>query len=239
MTGNVSIQEPIPAELRHSRIAGDRSTPLPEHAATFAGSIVRRVAATPDREAFRYPGPDGAWSSMTWGQAGKEIFTLAAGLVSMGLEVGDRVAIASSTRLDWILIDSAIMCAGGATTTIYPNTNVDDVVFILADSRARILFAEDAAQAAKAADNRSQLPDLMAIVLIDGPAAGELISVESLRALGVETLAADPLVITARVTRLTPESLATLIYTSGTTGRPKGVELTHRSWVFQAQHSTL
>ena len=107
--------------------------PLPTHADTLAGSILRRVATTPSREAFRYPGTAGAWNSMTWDEAGDEIVALAAGLVSLGLRIGDRVAIASSTRVEWILADSAIMCAGGATTTIYPNTQVDDVVFILAD----------------------------------------------------------------------------------------------------------
>ena len=208
--------------------------PLPTHADTLAGSILRRVATTPNREAFRYPGTAGAWNSMTWDEAGDEIVALAAGLVSLGLRIGDRVAIASSTRVEWILADSAIMCAGGATTTIYPNTHVDDVVFILADSGSRILFAEDAEQAAKAANDWDRLPDLMAIVVIDGPGDGDrIISIDALRALGAATLAADPRVIDARVARLTPDSLATLIYTSGTTGRPKGVELTHRSWVFQ------
>ena len=234
MTGIVNSRSSTSSALPPDSIAGDLRTKLPAHADTLAGSILDRVTATPDREAFRYPGGNGAWDSMTWGQAGDEIETLAAGLVSLGLRVGDRVAIASSTRLEWILADSAIMCAGGATTTIYPNTHVDDVVFILADSGSRILFAENADQAAKAANDRDRLPDLMAIVVIDGPGDDDrIISMDSLRALGAATLAADPGVIDARVAGLTPDSLATLIYTSGTTGRPKGVELTHRSWVFQ------
>ena len=234
MTSIVSTHRSTISALPHDSIAGDLGTQLPPHATTLAGSILDRVSATPDREAFRYPGRHGVWTSMTWGQAGQEIVTLAAGLVSLGLQIGDRVAIASSTRLEWILADSAIMCAGGATTTIYPNTNVEDVVFILADSGARILFAENADQAAKAANDRDRLPDLMAIVVIDGPGDDDfIVTLDHLRALGEITLAADPQVIETRVARLTPDSLATLIYTSGTTGRPKGVELTHRSWVFQ------
>jgi long-chain acyl-CoA synthetase len=233
MTGIVG--PPASTSVRgQDSIAGDLSARLPAHADTLAGSILDRVAATPDREAFRYPGSDGSWSSMTWGEAGQEIATLAAGLVALGLQVGDRVAIASSTRLEWILADSAIMCAGGATTTIYPSTQVDEVVFILADSRARILVAEDAAQASKAANDRERLPDLQAIVVIDGPGDGDLIiTLDAFRALGAAALAADPQVIDKRVAQLTPDSLATLIYTSGTTGQPKGVELTHGSWVFE------
>ncbi len=234
MTGIVSPASSTSPALGRDSIAGDLRTRLPVHADTLAVSILHRVAATPDREAFRYPGGHGVWDSMTWGQVGQEIVTLAAGLVSLGLRVGDRVAIASSTRMEWITADSAIVCAGGATTTIYPSTQVDEVVFILADSGARILFAEDAAQAAKAANDRDRLPDLMAIVVIDGPGDGDLvISMDDLRALGAAKLDSDPHVIDARVACLTPDSLATLIYTSGTTGRPKGVELTHRSWVFE------
>ena len=234
MTGIVSSRPSTPTAPPHDSIAGDLGMPLPAHADTLAGSILHRVATTPDREAFRSPGARGAWTSMTWGRAGDEILALAAGLVSLGLHLGDRVAIASSTRVEWILADSAIMCAGGATTTIYPNTNVEDVVFILADSGSRILFAEDTEQASKAANDWERLPDLMAIVVIDGPGDGDrIITIDALRALGTATLAADPQVIDNRVADLTPDSLATLIYTSGTTGRPKGVELTHRSWVFQ------
>ena len=234
MTGIVNSRSSTSSALPPDSIAGDLRTQLPAHADTLAGSILDRVTATPDREAFRYPGGNGSWDSMTWGQAGAEIETLAAGLVALGLRIGDRVAIASSTRLEWILADSAIMCAGGATTTIYPNTNVEDVVFILADSGTRILFAEDADQAAKAANDRDRLPDLMAIVVIDGPGDDDfIVTMDQLRALGEITLAAAPQVIDARVAQLSPDSLATLIYTSGTTGRPKGVELTHRSWVFQ------
>ena len=77
------------------------------------------------------------------------------------------------------------MCAGGATTRIYPNTHVEDVVFILADSGSRILFAEDADQAAKAANDWERLPDLIAIVVIDGPGDGDrIITMDTLRALG-------------------------------------------------------
>ena len=75
------------------------------------------------------------------------MFDLAAGLVDLGVEPQQRVAIASTTRIEWILADLAIMCAGGATTTVYPTTTAPDVAYILGDSESVVLFAEDAEQA--------------------------------------------------------------------------------------------
>ncbi len=216
------------------QIAGSLATPLPPHAPTLAHSILDRVAATPDRLAYRYPTPDGDWGAMTWREAGDEMRTLAAGLVSLGLQPEDRVAIASNTRLDWILADGAVTLAGGANTTLYPSTGEDDFGYIVADSGARLLVAEDQVQADKALHQRDRLPELTRIILIDGEGDGDfVISWAQLRERGVEALAKDPALIEGRVAGITPESLSTIIYTSGTTGRPKGVELTHGNWVFQ------
>ncbi len=113
-----------------------------------------RVQATPDREAYRYPEGE-RWESQTWQETGDHVTKLAAGLVALGLEPEQRVGIASSTRYEWILADLAIMCAGGATTTVYPSTMADDVGYILADSECRVVFAEDDAQIAKLRRARS------------------------------------------------------------------------------------
>ncbi|HVH95088.1 MAG TPA: AMP-binding protein, partial [Nocardioidaceae bacterium] len=107
-----------------------------------------RVKETPDREAYRYPRGD-RWESQTWRETGDRVTRLAAGLVALGLQPEQRVAIASSTRFEWILADLAVMSAGGATTTVYPSTMGDDVGYILADSGCSLVFAEDDAQIAK------------------------------------------------------------------------------------------
>ncbi len=215
-------------------IVGSLDTPLPAHAPNLAQSILDRVAATPDRRAFRYPRPDGSWPVMTWREAGDEMTQLAAGLVALGLQPEDRVAIACNTRIEWILTDGAALLAGGANTTIYPSTGDEDFGYIVADSGARFLVAEDQKQADKALGQRDRLPELTRIILIDGSGDGDLvISWDDLHQLGAEALAADPTVIERRVAAISPESLATIIYTSGTTGRPKGVELPHSNWVFQ------
>ncbi|MGV1003448.1 MAG: AMP-dependent synthetase/ligase [Candidatus Nanopelagicales bacterium] len=216
------------------QIAGSLETPLPAHAPTLAHSILDRIAASPDLPAFSEPVGEGRWRSHTYAEWGSEVSIYAAALIDLGLDLADCVAICSQTRLAWITIDSAIMCAGGANTTIYPSTNEAEVAFMLADSSTKILVAEDADQAAKALHQREALPELRKIVLIDGEGDGDfVISMAQLRSLGVARLAADPEVVDRRVAQLTPDSLATVIYTSGTTGRAKGVELPHRCWVFE------
>ncbi len=214
--------------------AGSLNATLPPHAENLGRAILDRVAASPDKRAFVSPGPADDWSvSYTWREAGDEMMKLAAGLLALGLQLEDRVAIASNTRTEWIFADGAVMLAGGANTTIYPSTADDDFAYIMSDSGSRYLIAEDQKQADKALHQRDQLPDLTKIILIDGEGDGDfVISWNQLRQLGVDHLAKEPKAIEERVAQLTGDSLATMIYTSGTTGRPKGVELPHSNWVF-------
>jgi len=152
----------------------------------------------------------------------------------MGIEPEQRIAILSSTRVDWVLADFAILCAGAATTTVYPTTNPEDVAYILADSGTRIAFAEDDAQVEKLRQQRDKLPDLAKVVTFDGTPDGDwVVSLDDLAALGTDLLAQNPTAVTDRVDATRPEHLATLIYTSGTTGRPKGVRLPHDCWVYE------
>jgi long-chain acyl-CoA synthetase len=192
-----------------------------------------RVAATPLHEAYRYPVAD-SWQSMTWRETGDRVQRIAAGLVALGIQPEERVAIISSTRLEWILADFAILCTGAATTTVYPTTNPDDVAYILSDSETRIAFAEDDTQIAKLRASRADLPNLLRVVTFDGTADGDwVLSLDELEALGEKQLQEDPATVTARVEGTRPDHLATLIYTSGTTGRPKGVRLDHDCWVYE------
>jgi long-chain acyl-CoA synthetase len=216
------------------KTSGSLSTPLPPAAPHLARAILDRVTATPDRPAFGSPQADGTWTTITWREAGDEMVKLAAGLLALGLELEDRVAIASSTRTEWIMADAAVMLAGGANTTIYPSTADDDFGYIMADSGARYLVAEDAKQAAKALHQRDQMPQLTTIILMDGEGDGDsVLSWAQLRELGVTKLAEQPKAVEERVAQITADTLATMIYTSGTTGRPKGVQLPHSNWVFE------
>ena len=192
-----------------------------------------RVQSSPNREAYRYPKGD-EWQSVTWKETGDQVTRLAAGLVALGVEPEQRVGIASTTRFEWILADLAIMCAGAATTTVYPSTMDEDVAYILADSECRVVFAEDDAQIAKLTAHRSELPHLLKVVTFEGTTDDDwVIGLSELERLGQELLTEDPDVVEKRVEATRPDSLATLIYTSGTTGRPKGVRLRHSSWTYE------
>ncbi|HEX5541673.1 MAG TPA: long-chain fatty acid--CoA ligase [Micromonospora sp.] len=198
--------------------------------------LLKRVAATPDQEAFAHPAPDDsgpAW--LTWAQIGQRAKAIAAGLRGLGIGNEERVAILANTRLEWVLADLGVLCAGAATTTVYPTTEPDEATYIIADSGSRVLIAENADQAAKIAGK--DLPALTHVVLIDGtadPAASPpQLTLAELEERGSKALTAEPDLIDMIIAGITPDHLATLIYTSGTTGRPKGVELLHRGWCWQ------
>ena len=205
-----------------------------EHRAPSVGrQFFDRVSASPNREAYRYPKGE-RWESQTWQETGDHVTKLAAGLVALGIEPEQRVGIASATRYEWILADLAVMCAGAATTTVYPSTMADDVGYILADSECRVVFAEDDSQIAKLVERKAELPHLAKVVTFDGATDGDwVIGMADLEKLGEELLSGNPGVVEDRIAATTPESLATLIYTSGTTGRPKGVRLQHKSWTYE------
>ncbi|MET7602962.1 AMP-binding protein [Streptomyces avermitilis] len=234
----------------------DTQTLIDNRPPSVAALFLERVAATPDAEAYRYPvpspklsaspeqggapagqGPDD-WKSLSWAQAAERVFAIAAGLIELGVQSEQRVALASSTRVEWILADLGIMCAGAATTTIYPQTNADESAFILADSESKVLIAEDAAQLAKAVEKRAELPALTHVVVID-PTGVEssdwVLTLAELEARGAAHLEKNPDLIKEKVGAITSDQLATLIYTSGTTGRPKGVRLPHDNWSYMAK----
>ncbi len=199
---------------------------------TSVGALLDwRVEQTPNSEAFRYPDGNDVWQSLTWSQTRQRVHEVAAGLLTLGVGQEQRVAIAATTRLEWILTDLAIGAIGAATTTIYPNTAPDDFQYIVAHSASEVLVAENADQAAKLEGGEA---GVRAVVLIDGDGDGErTLSWQQLIARGKQRLSEEPDCVTTARAGVGLDSLATLIYTSGTTGRPKGVELTQRNWIYE------
>src|SRR3954464_10461445 len=198
-----------------------------------AVQFLDRVAASADHEAYRFPRGEG-WESVTWRQVGDLVERLAAGLLSLGIESEQRVGIASATRYEWILADLAVMCAAGATTTVYPTTNAEDTTYILSDAECRVVFAEDDEQIAKLVANKAELPYVGKVVTFDGKTDGDwVIGLDDLAKLGDAYLAEHPGIVEETAKAIPSDALATLIYTSGTTGKPKGVRLLHRAWVYE------
>jgi long-chain acyl-CoA synthetase len=222
-----------------------QASPSPSVDASFVDNLTQnvaiqfldRVAASADHEAYRFPRGE-TWESVTWRQAGDIVERLAGGLLSLGIQPEQRVGIAAATRYEWILADLAVMCAAGATTTVYPTTNAEDTTYILSDAECRVVFAEDDEQVAKLTANKAELPHVTKVVTFDGktdgdPVNGWVIGLDDLARLGDAYLAEHPGIVEETAKAIPPDALATLIYTSGTTGRPKGVRLLHRSWVYE------
>ncbi|MFI6847453.1 AMP-binding protein [Kitasatospora sp. NBC_00085] len=235
-----------------SLIDSGRADIVAARPASVAHLFQERVAATPAGEAYRFPVPvdehaaDSApgaeqWRSLTWAQTATRVYAVAAGLLSLGIQAEDRVALASSTRLEWVIADLGNMCAGAATTAVYPSTNADETAFILSDSGSRALFAENAAQLAKAVAEVDRLPELRTVVLFDAPAEApetgglNVLTLAELEQLGAKYLEQHPDAVEKTIAALDKEQLATLIYTSGTTGRPKGVRLVHDCWAYEGR----
>ncbi|HWM88442.1 MAG TPA: AMP-binding protein, partial [Kofleriaceae bacterium] len=166
--------------------------------------FLKRVASTPDKDALGYPTGTGASEKvawLTWAQVAERAKAIAAGLRSLGISNEDRVAILSNTRVEWVIADLGIMCAGGATTTVYPTTEADDAAYIISDSGSKVLIAENPQQAAKL--EGASLPGLERVVLIDGePKAGASVpqmTLAELERVGREKLAAEPALISTTV----------------------------------------
>jgi long-chain acyl-CoA synthetase len=194
-----------------------------------------RVQRSGDSEAFRYPEGE-QWRSLTWSQTWERARAIALGLHAIGLGSQQRCGILAGTRMDWILADMGVMCAGGATTTIYPTTTAEGCAYIISDSGSTIVFAEDDEQIAKLREQRENLPELTRVITFDGTADGDwVLSLADLEAQGRAKHEAEPELFDQLVEAVGIDDLATLIYTSGTTGNPKGVRLAQSNWVYVAE----
>jgi long-chain acyl-CoA synthetase len=194
-----------------------------------------RVEEMSEREAFRFPVNE-SWQSLTWKQTAERVSAIAAGIVSLGVQAEQRCGIMSNTRVEWILADLGILCAGAATTTVYPSTTTDECAYILADSACKVVFAEDDEQVAKLQAKRAELPDLAHVVVFTGATDGDFIlGLEELERRGRAHLQQHPKALDDIAAAIDGEHLATIIYTSGTTGMPKGVRLAHDCWAYEGE----
>ena len=205
--------------------------------ASVPALLLHRVEQTPDRVAFTFPDKQEQWQKLTWSQTLEQVRKVACGLRALGLEDEQRCGIIGITTIHWILADLGILCAGGATTTVYPSNTPEECAYILENSDTRVLFADNDDQVAKIREVRDKLPNLKHVVVFDGKAADEgwVITWDQLLEKGAAADAEDPEGFKRVIDAITLDRLATLIYTSGTTGVPKGVELLHDCWVFEGE----
>ncbi|MCP1386852.1 long-chain fatty acid--CoA ligase [Corynebacterium sp. TA-R-1] len=175
------------------------------------------------------------WVNVTAGEFLQEVYDVAKGLIAAGVEPGDRVAILSNTRYEWQLVDFAVWAAGAASVPVYPTSSLHQIQWILEDSGAKIAFTEtrdhtqlmgpflrDEHGKAQFHDSPSQLQRIY-----EFNSAG----VETIKFEGRDVPQAR---VDERVAAIRQDHLASIVYTSGTTGRPKGVEITHGNWAYQA-----
>ena len=169
---------------------------------------------------------DGQWVGKTFVEVADVVRPLAFGLVTLGVEKGDRVAILGNTRPEWTYFDFAALSIGATVVPIYQTNSPEECRYVLENSDSKVVVVEDAEQLEKVRQVRSQLPRLEQIVLMTGEAE-DAISMEELAGKGAGGDAAAWETLYGAVT---PEDICTFIYTSGTTGPPKGCIISHGNY---------
>jgi long-chain acyl-CoA synthetase len=193
-----------------------------------------RAARSGDRPAMRHK-VGGRWIDVSWRETAARARAIADGLAAAGIGRGDRVAILADSGVGWLEVDLGVVGAGAVTVTVFPTSPADDCRFILANSGARLVVCDSAAQVAKVRAARGALPALEGIIRLEGaPADGFERTLDDLVRAGAELGRARPGAHEERLAALGPGDPASIIYTSGTTGRPKGVVSTHGNWLYVA-----
>jgi len=208
-----------------------------EHAAaSLPSTVLARGAAEPERVAIRKK-DRGRWKTYSWADYADRVTTIARGLVELGVESGDRVAIHAENRPAWLFADLATQALGGVSVGIYPTSPAAEVEYLLNHSGAKVLFAEDEEQVDKAMAVRKQLKDLQRIVVIDPRGVDVdddlIMTLAELEAIG-QSSTFDVGASAAAVDLSAP---AIIVYTSGTTGPPKGAMLSHHNLLSAAANS--
>ncbi|PON15639.1 long-chain fatty acid--CoA ligase, partial [Candidatus Entotheonella serta] len=185
-----------------------------------------RAATRGDKPAQRVK-VSGAWRDTSWQQLHDAVRHTAQGLIDLGVQPGDRVAILSDSRAEWVQCDLATQATGAITIPVYPSLLEEQAAYILQNSETSLIFVDTPAQLAKIQNIRDQVPSLRHIISMHDQAADA--DVLSLAALAEQGAAADGTAaqLDERLAQLTREDEATYVYTSGTTGPPKGVVQTH------------
>ncbi|MBK9302975.1 MAG: long-chain fatty acid--CoA ligase [bacterium] len=200
-------------------------------ATTIPGLFLAAVTANPRPDCFSSKGPDGAYVDVSSAEALLRVRALRAGLRSLGVAPGDRVAILSENRLEWALTDLAALSLGAVDVPIYPTLLPDTIEFILRDCQPAVMFVSSREQADKVRVFRDRLPFLRHVIAYDDLDLAGVARMTDLEKTGRDLLARDPAAAGDDAGPARAQDLCSIIYTSGTTGDPKGVMLTHGNFV--------
>src|SRR5829696_126777 len=210
----------------------ESSTAVPTHdratgSATIADLIGRAAERNAGAPAIRYK-RDGAWHDTSYQELGEIVSEVGRGLIDLGIQPGDRVAILCTTRPEWTYASFAIASAGAVAVPIYPTNSPEECQWVAGNSESVAILCEDATQVAKIRRVAGDLPALETIVVIDPSGdVGDAIALDTLRERGRARDAAE---LEQRARAVTRDEPYTIIYTSGTTGPPKGCVLTHGNY---------
>ena len=220
MIETVSTPELIP---RRVPLTSGEPTTLPE-----VYELVARNHPKPDTLNYKR---GGAWHKISAADMLQRAKHVALGLYSLGLRKGDRVALLSESRVEWVLADQGCLFAGAITVPIYPTLTPSQAQYILKDSGARLLFIQSPEKLAQMQDVLRDTPNISHVVLLEPGGDENILSLSALEKLGRDLDRQQPALIEELARAATPDDLATIIYTSGTTGEPKGVMLSHSNMV--------
>ncbi len=204
--------------------------PAPTRTTTIATRVRDRATAAPRRIAMREK-DIGIWQEVSWADYWDKAELVGHALMALGVEPGDRVAVHSENRREWLYSDLGTVAARGVTVGLYPTNPAPEVAYLLSHSGSKILIAEDQEQVDKVLEVLGELPDLERIVYLeprgirrryDNP---KLLFWDDFLALGAAHRKANPGAVEQRMSQARPDDVMTLVYTSGTTGPPKGAML--------------
>ncbi len=200
---------------------------------TLLDLLDEQVRVRPEATALRSK-QRGVWTSTSWRAMRDACLAFAAALVARGIEPGARVAIVLGTREQAVVADLGALFAATIPVPVYPTSTPDQTAYVLRDAGARVLLVEDDQALARLA-KASSLAALDLVIVLRGHGAEGSIGWDSLLAEGRAALAASEHALDARRADLAPASPAAIFYTSGTTGEPRGVVLSHESFLFEAE----
>ncbi|MDF2705968.1 MAG: long-chain fatty acid--CoA ligase [Nonomuraea muscovyensis] len=207
---------------------------------TIVTRVRERARAAPGAVAMRHKDL-GIWREVTWAAYWARAELVAHALLALGVEPGDRIAVHSENRPEWLYTDLGAVAVRAVTVGLYPTSPAAEVAHLVTDSGATILLAEDQEQVDKALAVAAECPELRHIVYLEPRGVRgrytdpRLLAWPDLLALGERHRAEHPDAVERRMAAAEPGDVMTLIYTSGTTGPPKGVMLTVRNVEFAVE----